>query len=61
MIDEAHELEGVTGSNFAYLFRRLCAARFLAQGKGRRTGLQVISASATISSPAPSLASIDGG
>ncbi len=29
VIDEAHVLEGVFGSNFAYLFRRLCAARFL--------------------------------
>ena len=37
VVDEAHVLEGVFDSNFAYLFRRLCAARFLVQGKGRRT------------------------
>ena len=51
VVDEAHVLEGVFGSNFAYLFRRLCVARFLVQGKGRHTNLQVIAASATISSP----------
>ena len=51
MIDEAHVLEGVFGSNFAYVFPRLGVARFPAQGKGRRTDLQVIAASATISSP----------
>ena len=60
VIDEAHFLEGVTGSNFAYLFRRLCAARFLIQGKGRRTDLQVIAASATISMPERHLNALTG-
>ncbi len=60
VIDEAHVLEGVFGSNFAYLFRRLCAARFLIQDKSRRTGLQVIAASATISTPDQHLNSLTG-
>ena len=51
VVDEAHILEGVFGSNFAYLFRRLCTARFLVQGKGHSTDLQVIAASAAISEP----------
>ncbi len=60
VIDEAHVLEGVFGSNFAYLFRRLGVARFLAQGKRRRTDLQVIAASATISSPDQHLHALTG-
>ena len=60
VIDEAHVLEGVFGSNFAYLFRRLCLARHLVQGKGRRRGLQVIAASATISAPARHLSALTG-
>ena len=60
VIDEAHVLEGVFGSNFAYLFRRLCAARLLVRGKGRRSGLQVIAASATISAPDQHLNALTG-
>ena len=60
VIDEAHVLEGVFGSNFAYLFRRLCTARLLVQDKGRRTDLQVIAASATISTPDQHLNSLTG-
>lgn len=60
VIDEAHVLEGVFGSNFAYLFRRLCAVRFLIQHKARRTDLQVIAASATISTPDQHLHSLTG-
>ena len=60
VIDEAHVLEGVFGSNFAYLFRRMCAARFLVQDERRRTGLQVIAASATISAPDSHLRSLTG-
>lgn len=60
VIDEAHVLEGVFGSNFAYLFRRLCGIRYLLQGKGRRTPLQVIAASATISTPEQHLDSLTG-
>ena len=60
VIDEAHVLEGVFGSNFAYLFRRLCAARHLVQGQGQRTDLQVIAASATISTPDQHLGALTG-
>ena len=51
VIDEAHVLEGVFGSNFAYLFRRLSVSRHLVQEKRGHTNLQVIAASATISTP----------
>ena len=60
VIDEAHVLEGVFGSNFAYLFRRVCAARVLAQGQGQRNNLQVIAASATISAPDQHLNALTG-
>ena len=60
VIDEAHVLEGVFGSNFAYLFRRMCATRHLVQDKRRRTNLQVIAASATISTPDQHLNSLTG-
>ena len=60
VIDEAHVLEGVMGSNFAYLFRRLCSARHLVQGKGQQRELQVIAASATISTPDKHLNALTG-
>ena len=60
IIDEAHVLEGVFGSNFAFLFRRLCAARSIVQGKKKRSRLQVIAASATISSPDQHLNALTG-
>ena len=60
VIDAAHVLEGVFGSNFAYLFRRICATRQLVQDKRRRTNLQVIAASATISTPDRHLNSLTG-
>ena len=60
VIDEAHVLEGVFGSNFAYLFRRLCATRVLVQNRRERTHLQVIAASATIAAPAQHLNSLTG-
>lgn len=63
VIDEAHVLEGVFGSNFAYLFRRLRALRHLVQDRQRHTNLpnlQVIAASATISNPDEHLNSLTG-
>lgn len=60
IIDEAHVLEGVFGSNFAYLFRRLCLARLAVQGKSRHGRLQVVAASATISEPAHHLNALTG-
>lgn len=60
VIDEAHVLEGVFGSNFAYLFRRLTVSRFLLQKSDQRTELQVVAASATISSPEDHLNALTG-
>ena len=60
IIDEAHVLEGVFGSNFAYLFRRLCTARIILRGKSRRRDFQVIAASATIAAPDRHLAALTG-
>ena len=60
VIDEAHVLEGIFGSNFAYLFRRLCVARGLAEKKRRTIPLQVIAATATILKPAEHLNALTG-
>ena len=60
VIDEAHVLEGVFGSNFAYLFRRLCLLRCLVQEANQRTELQVVAASATISTPEVHLNALTG-
>jgi DEAD/DEAH box helicase domain-containing protein len=61
IIDEAHTLEGVFGSNFAYLFRRICAVRHrILQSKKRQAKLQVIAASATIDAPDSHLANLTG-
>lgn len=60
VIDEAHVLEGIFGSNFAYLFRRLCVARELAEKKRRTIPLQVIAATATILKPAEHLNALTG-
>ena len=61
VIDEAHTLEGVFGSNFAYLFRRICAVRSrILQLKKMRSKLQVIAASATIRDPDDHLHNLTG-
>jgi DEAD/DEAH box helicase domain-containing protein len=61
VIDEAHVLEAVFGSNFAYLFRRLLVARALSQRTKPETPLlQVIAASATIANPADHLNALTG-
>ena len=60
VIDEAHVLEGVFGSNFAYLFRRLCAAKHLVHERSQHTHLQVIAASATIAAPDQHLNALTG-
>lgn len=60
IIDEAHALESVLGSNFAYLFRRLCAAHSLARSSPQRKPLQVIAASATILKPETHLHDLTG-
>lgn len=62
IIDEAHNLEGVFGSNCAFLFRRLRAARFraLADAGLPATELQFVAASATIADPAGHLEALTG-
>jgi DEAD/DEAH box helicase domain-containing protein len=50
VIDEAHLLDGVFGSNCAYFFRRLRFAAMHAKGNGGGA-LQLIAASATIGDP----------
>ena len=61
IIDEAHVLEGVFGSNFAFLFRRLNAARELCGRQGPPAGpLRAIAASATISEPREHLRRLTG-
>ena len=52
VLDEAHSLESVFGSNFAFLIRRLTVARnHIHQGGENREPLQFLGATATISNP----------
>lgn len=51
VMDEAHTLEGVFGSNFSFLIRRIFAAHTLLT-EGNRQDLQLVAATATISDPA---------
>ena len=60
VIDEAHTLEGVFGTNFAYFFRRLRAARSLSGLRPRLRSLQVVAATATIRDPSAHLESLTG-
>ena len=61
VIDEAHTLEGVFGSNFAYLFRRLCAARYrILRSQRKKRSLQIVAASATIRDPDKHLHNVTG-
>ncbi len=61
IIDEAHVLEGVFGSNFAFLFRRLNAAHELCAQQGPpEASLRAIAASATISEPREHLRRLTG-
>ena len=60
VIDEAHVLEAVFGSNVAYLLRRIQAARALIVRSRKMPSLQIIAASATISDPAAHLERLTG-
>ena len=61
VMDEAHTLEGVFGSNFAFLIRRLIAARnHLLQVDGGASPLQLVAATATIENPAEHLQHLTG-
>ncbi len=61
VIDEAHTLEGVFGSNFAFLFRRLIAARnnLLNEVEDEKP-LQFVAATATIKNPGEHLRHLVG-
>ena len=61
VMDEAHTLEGVFGSNFAFLIRRLLAARNLLLLEGAETPpLGFVAATATIKEPGDHLRKITG-
>ena len=61
VMDEAHTLEGVFGSNFAFLLRRLTAARNnLLQDEIEAQPLQLIAATATIKNPGEHLSQLTG-
>lgn len=61
VMDEAHTLEGVFGSNFAFLIRRLIAARnHLLRDNPDAKSLQLVAATATISNPGEHLKQLTG-
>jgi DEAD/DEAH box helicase domain-containing protein len=61
VIDEAHALEGVFGSNCVYFFRRLRSAAATAKAtQGLPVDLQFIAATATIADPAGHLERLTG-
>lgn len=61
VIDEAHVLEAVFGSNTAFLFRRLqAAARICRANKREDRGFSIIAASATIANPGEHLHALTG-
>ena len=61
VMDEAHTLEGVFGSNFAFLIRRLIAARnHLLGNKATESELQFVAATATIENPREHLKQLTG-
>lgn len=61
VMDEAHTLEGVFGSNFAFLVRRLIAVRNrLLDNEADVRPLQIVAATATIANPAEHLKQLTG-
>ena len=61
VMDEAHTLEGVFGSNFAFLIRRLIAARnHLLRDEAEASELQLVAATATIANPGEHMKSLTG-
>ena len=60
VIDEAHVLDSVFGSNFALFFRRVLSMSRLAQRSTDPRDVQVIAASATISNPESHLQDLTG-
>ena len=61
VMDEAHTLEGVFGSNFSFLIRRLIAARAHIAGRTDGSGHpQMVAATATIATPGDHLRRLTG-
>lgn len=61
IMDEAHTLEGVFGSNYAFFIRRLVAARnHLLGNESRFRPLQMVAATATISNPGEHMQQLTG-
>ena len=61
VMDEAHTLEGVFGSNFAFLIRRLMSVRnLLIHDKAKAQSLQLVSATATIKDPGEHMRKLTG-
>lgn len=61
IMDEAHTMEGVLGSNFAFLLRRLIVARNHILGANSKTSpLQIVAATATIENPGEHLKQLTG-
>lgn len=61
VLDEAHTMEGVFGSNFAFLLRRLLAARAFAAGAtSEKNPPRFIAATATIANPVEQLKALTG-
>ena len=58
VLDEAHVYESVFGSNAAFLFRRLLAAKRRLSPRGKR--LQIVAATATIENPGEHLENLTG-
>lgn len=61
VMDEAHTLEAVFGSNFAFLVRRLMAVRNHLMGTQATEPLQFVAATATIKDPGEHLGLLTGG
>src|SRR5690606_20918792 len=61
VLDEAHTMEGVFGSNFAFLLRRLLAARaFASKVSEEKRPPQFIATTATIANPRDQLKALTG-
>ena len=63
VMDEAHTLEGVFGSNFAFLIRRLIAVRnhlLRVRDDAKITKLQLVAATATIANPGEHMKCLTG-
>jgi len=60
VMDEAHTLEGVFGSNFAFLLRRMLSARRYLLKKATEKKLRLIASTATISNPSKHMKILTG-